>query len=68
MAIFKTGPMQWMPDKVVYGVKEALKDLRAANCKSQKRLLSRMGPISLTGSVKFTCDFKGYILCLSEYC
>lgn len=61
MAIFKTGPMQWMPDKVVYGVKEALKDLRSANSKSKKRLLSRKGPISTTGSVKFTCNFEGFM-------
>lgn len=60
-ALFKTGPMQWMPDKVVYGVKEALDDLRAANRKSKKRLLSRKGPISQTGSVKFPCNFEGFM-------
>lgn len=58
-ALFTEGPMKWMPDKVVYGVREALKDLRAANRKSKKRIFSRKKPISLAGSIKVTKNFEG---------
>lgn len=59
IALFKEGPMKWMPDKVVYDLKDALKDLKAANRRSKRRLLSRKRPISLTGSMKFTKNFEG---------
>lgn len=59
LALFKEGPMKWMPDKVVYDLKDALKDLEAANYKAKKRLLSRKRPISLTGSMKVTKNFEG---------
>lgn len=59
IALFKEGPMKWMPDKVVYDLKDALKDLKAANRRSKRRLLSRKRPISLTGSMKCTKNFEG---------
>lgn len=55
------GPMKWMPEEVVYGLKEALKDLREANRKAKKRLLSRKTPISTTAFVDFTKDFEGFM-------
>lgn len=55
------GPMKWMPEEVVYGLKEALKDLREANRKAKKRLLSRKKPISTTAFVSFTKDFEGFM-------
>lgn len=55
------GPMRWMPEEVVYGLKEALKDLREANRKAKKRLLSRKKPISTTAFVDFTKDFEGFM-------
>lgn len=59
IALFTEGPMKWMPEKVAYGLKEALKDLKAANRRSKRRLLSRKRPISLTGSMKFSKNFEG---------
>ncbi|KAG6365702.1 hypothetical protein INS49_007313 [Diaporthe citri] len=44
------GPMKWMPEEVAYGLKEALKDLKEANRKAKKRLLSRKKPISTTAA------------------
>lgn len=55
------GPMKWMPEEVVYGLKEALKDLREANRKAKKRLLSRKKPISTTAFVSFTKNFEGFM-------
>lgn len=55
------GPMKWMPEEVVYGLKEALKDLKAANRKAKKRLLSRKKPISTTAFVDFTKNFEGFM-------
>lgn len=55
------GPMKWIPEEVAYGVKEALKDLKAANRKAKKRLLSRKKPVSTTAFVKFTKNFEGFM-------
>lgn len=55
------GPMKWIPEDVVYGLKEALKDLKAANRKAKKRLLSRKKPISTTAFVDFTKNFEGFM-------
>lgn len=52
--ILVSGPMKWVPEEVAYGVKEALKDLKAANRKSKKRLLSRKKPTSAKAFVEFT--------------
>lgn len=53
-SILVSGPMKWVPEEVAYGVKEALKDLRQANRKSKKRLLSRKKPISSMALVNFS--------------
>lgn len=55
------GPMKWIPEEVAYGLKEALRDLKAANRKSKKRLLSRKKPISTTAFVDFTKNFEGFM-------
>lgn len=55
------GPMKWMPEEVAYGLKEALKDLKEANRKAKKRLLSRKKPISTAAIVKFTKNFEGFM-------
>ena len=59
--ILRDGPMKWMPDEVIYGLKEALDDLAEANRKSKKRLLSRKNPISTTAFVSFDKDFGGFM-------
>lgn len=53
--------MKWMPEEVAYGLKEALKDLKDANSKSKKRLLSRKRPISTTAFVNFIKNFEGFM-------
>lgn len=55
------GPMKWIPEEVAYGLKEALTDLKAANRKAKKRLLSRTKPISTTAFVDFTKNFEGFM-------
>lgn len=55
------GPMRWMPEKVAYGLKEALRDLKAANRRAKKRLLSRKTPISTAALVAFVKDFEGFM-------
>lgn len=55
------GAMKWMPEEVAYGLKEALKDLKEANRKAKKRLLSRKKPISTTAFVDFTKNFEGFM-------
>lgn len=60
-AILKDGPMKWMPDDVIYGLKEALDDLAEANKKAKKRLLSRKNPISTSAIVRFDTDFGGFM-------
>lgn len=55
------GPMRWMPEKVAYGLKEALRDLKAANRRAKKRLMSRKKPISTAALVDFAKDFEGFM-------
>lgn len=55
------GPMRWMPEKVAYGLKEALGDLKAANRRAKKRLMSRKKPISTAALVDFAKDFEGFM-------
>jgi hypothetical protein len=56
------GAMKWMPEKLVYGVAQALKDLRSANRSSKKRLFAKQRPTSLTGSVKVaTRNYEGFM-------
>lgn len=55
------GAMKWMPEEVAYGLKEALKDLKEANRKAKKRLLSRKKPVSTTAFVDFTKNFEGFM-------
>lgn len=55
------GAMKWMPAEVAYGLKEALKDLKEANRKAKKRLLSRKKPVSTTAFVDFTKNFEGFM-------